>query len=74
MATLVNHLLACLVGEWVSTLLTPNILRWVLGISFLAVAAWALIPDKLDEDVKTRGHYGIFVSDGGDLFLGRDGR
>jgi putative Ca2+/H+ antiporter (TMEM165/GDT1 family) len=60
-ATLVNHLLACLVGEWVSTLLTPSVLRWVLGISFLAVAAWALIPDKLDEDVKTRGSYGIFV-------------
>jgi putative Ca2+/H+ antiporter (TMEM165/GDT1 family) len=60
-ATLVNHLLACLVGEWVSTLLTPNILRWVLGISFLGVAAWALIPDKLDEDVKTRGHFGVFV-------------
>jgi putative Ca2+/H+ antiporter (TMEM165/GDT1 family) len=60
-ATLVNHLLACLVGEWVSTLLTPNVLRWVLGISFLAVAAWALIPDKLDEHVKTRGNYGIFV-------------
>jgi len=60
-ATLVSHLLACLVGEWVSTLLTPNILRWVLGISFLTVAAWALIPDKLDEDVKTRGHYGVFA-------------
>jgi putative Ca2+/H+ antiporter (TMEM165/GDT1 family) len=60
-ATLVNHLLACFVGEWVSTLLTPNILRWVLGISFLAVAAWALIPDKLDEDVETRGHYGVFA-------------
>jgi putative Ca2+/H+ antiporter (TMEM165/GDT1 family) len=60
-ATLVNHLLACLVGEWVSTLLTPAILRWVLGLSFLAVAAWALIPDKLDEDVKTRGHYGVFM-------------
>jgi Ca2+/H+ antiporter, TMEM165/GDT1 family len=37
-ATLVNHLIACLVGEWVSTLLTPNILRWVLGVSFLALA------------------------------------
>lgn len=60
-ATLVNHLLACLLGEWVSTLLTPNILRWVLGISFLAVAGWALIPDKLDEDVQTRGNYGVFA-------------
>ncbi|MDB6085779.1 MAG: hypothetical protein JWN43_3660 [Gammaproteobacteria bacterium] len=60
-ATLVNHLIACIVGEWVSTLLTPTVLRWVLGISFLAVAVWALIPDKMDEDVKTRGNYGVFV-------------
>jgi Ca2+/H+ antiporter, TMEM165/GDT1 family len=60
-ATLVNHLIACSVGEWVGTLLTPTVLRWVLGLSFLAVAAWALIPDKIDDDVKTRSHYGIFV-------------
>jgi putative Ca2+/H+ antiporter (TMEM165/GDT1 family) len=60
-ATLVNHLIACLVGEWVSTLITPTVLRWVLGLSFLAVAGWALIPDKMDEDVQTRGAYGIFV-------------
>jgi Ca2+/H+ antiporter, TMEM165/GDT1 family len=72
-ATLVNHLLACLVGEWVSTLLTPNILRWVLGISFLAVAAWALIPDKLDEDVKTRGHYGVFALTVATFFLAEMG-
>ena len=72
-ATLVNHLLACLVGEWVSTLLTPNVLRWVLGISFLAVAAWALIPDKLDEDVKTRGNYGIFVLTAVTFFLAEMG-
>jgi len=43
-ATLVNHLIAGSVGEWWARLITPNILRWVLGISFLAVAAWALIP------------------------------
>ncbi len=72
-ATLVNHLLACLVGEWVSTLLTPNILRWGLGISFLAVAAWALIPDKLDEDVKTRGHYGVFALTAATFFLAEMG-
>src|SRR5580693_3946490 len=72
-ATLINHLLACLVGEWVSTLLTPHVLRWVLGISFLAVAAWALIPDKLDEDVKTRGNYGIFVLSSVTFFLAEMG-
>jgi putative Ca2+/H+ antiporter (TMEM165/GDT1 family) len=60
-ATLVNHLIACSVGEWVGTLITPGILRWILGTSFLAVAAWALVPDTMDEDVKTRGKYGVFA-------------
>ena len=62
-ATLINHLGACLVGEWLGKLITPEILRWVISISFIAVAAWALIPDRLDEDedVKTRGHYGVFI-------------
>ena len=60
-ATLINHLIACSVGEWVGTLMTPTVLRWVLGISFLAVAVWALIPDKMDEDVKTQGSYGVFA-------------
>jgi putative Ca2+/H+ antiporter (TMEM165/GDT1 family) len=60
-ATLINHLIACSVGEWVRTLMTPAILRWVLGISFLAVAVWALIPDKMDENVKTHGNHGVFA-------------
>ena len=60
-ATLINHLIACSVGEWVGTLMTPTVLRWVLGISFLAVAVWALIPDTMDENVKTQGNYGVFM-------------
>jgi Ca2+/H+ antiporter, TMEM165/GDT1 family len=72
-ATLLNHLGACLVGEWASKLLTPQILSWVLGISFLAVAAWALIPDKLDEEVKTRGSYGVFVLTAVTFFLAEMG-
>jgi Ca2+/H+ antiporter, TMEM165/GDT1 family len=74
-ATLVNHLGACLVGEWVGELITPQILRWVLGISFLAVAAWALIPDKIDEDedVKTRGNYGVFALTAVTFFLAEMG-
>lgn len=60
-ATLVNHLIACLVGEWAGTLVSPQLLRWILGISFLAVAAWALMPDQMDADVKTRGNYGVFA-------------
>jgi putative Ca2+/H+ antiporter (TMEM165/GDT1 family) len=50
-ATLVNHALAGAVGAWVTTWpLGPDVLRWVLGGSFIAMALWMLIPDKLDED------------------------
>jgi len=49
-ATVANHALAGAAGAWVTTVLGPEVLRWVLGISFLAMAAWMLIPDKLDED------------------------
>ena len=60
-ATLGNHLLACWFGEWVGHLITPQILRWVLGISFIAVAIWALIPDKMDDEVESRSAHGVFV-------------
>jgi putative Ca2+/H+ antiporter (TMEM165/GDT1 family) len=60
-ATLGNHLLACWFGEWVGHLITPQILRWVLGISFIAVAIWALIPDRMDEEVESRSAHGVFV-------------
>lgn len=61
-ATLFNHALAGIVGVWISTHLSPQILRWGVGLSFIAIAAWALVPDKLDEaDAKPRGHTGVFV-------------
>ncbi len=60
-ATLGNHLLACWFGEWVGTLITPEILRWVLGLSFIAVAVWALIPDKMDDEVESRSAHGVFI-------------
>jgi putative Ca2+/H+ antiporter (TMEM165/GDT1 family) len=72
-ATLLNHLGACLIGEWASKLITPRILRWVLGISFLAVAGWALIPDKVDEEVKTHGNYGVFALTAVTFFLAEMG-
>jgi putative Ca2+/H+ antiporter (TMEM165/GDT1 family) len=72
-ATLLNHLGACLVGEWASKLISPQLLRWVLGISFLAVAAWALIPDKMDEDSKGRGTYGVFALTAVTFFLAEMG-
>ena len=49
-ATLANHALAGAVGAWVSSLLSPQMLRWILGASFLALAVWMLIPDKIEDD------------------------
>ncbi len=61
-ATLANHLLACLVGTFAGQWLSPEILRWALGVSFLAVAIWVLVPDKLDDgEVQTRSAYGVFA-------------
>ena len=48
-ATLVNHGLAGAVGTWISALFDPSLLRWLLGISFIAMAIWVLVPDKLDD-------------------------
>lgn len=47
-ATLVNHGLAGVLGAWITTVLSPQVLRWVLGASFIAMAIWTLIPDKID--------------------------
>lgn len=49
-ATIANHAMAGALGAWLTTLLSPQTLRWILGASFLAMAAWMLIPDKLDDD------------------------
>ena len=49
-ATLANHALAGAVGHWVMRVLGPDVLRWVLGASFIAMAGWMLIPDRLDDD------------------------
>jgi len=49
-ATVVNHALAGAVGAWVTTVLGPDVLRWVLGTSFIAMAVWMLIPDTMDDD------------------------
>ena len=49
-ATLANHGLAGAVGSWITTIMGPDLLRWILGASFIAMAVWMLIPDKLDDD------------------------
>ena len=61
-ATIVNHAFAAAIGAWVTSLLGPDVLRWVLGVSFLAMAAWTLIPDKLDEEDTKLARYGVFLT------------
>jgi Ca2+/H+ antiporter, TMEM165/GDT1 family len=49
-ATIANHAMAGALGAWVTTQISPQTMRWILGVSFLAMAVWMLIPDKLEED------------------------
>lgn len=61
LATIANHALAGLLGTWLTTLLPLDILRWVLSISFILMAGWLLIPDKLDaSDARAGRHLGVF--------------
>lgn len=60
-ATLLNHGLAGALGAWITTALRPEVLRWILGGSFIAMAVWTMIPDKIEEeesDVARR--FGVF--------------
>jgi putative Ca2+/H+ antiporter (TMEM165/GDT1 family) len=60
-ATLVNHALAGAAGAWVTTVLGPDVLRWVLGGSFIAMAVWMLIPDSVDdEEGSSTPRFGVF--------------
>ena len=62
-ATLANHGLAGAVGSWVTTVLGPDVLRWVLGASFIAMAVWMLIPDQLDdEEGDAAPRMGVFLT------------
>ena len=64
-ATVLNHAAAGALGTWLTRLIDPTWMRWVLGLSFLAVAAWMLVPDEADEvegqDSTRWGVFGVTV-------------
>jgi putative Ca2+/H+ antiporter (TMEM165/GDT1 family) len=60
-ATIANHAVAGLIGVWIGRFLTPTILDAAVGVSMIAMAVWALIPDKIDADTKTASR-GAFVA------------
>jgi putative Ca2+/H+ antiporter (TMEM165/GDT1 family) len=73
-ATLLNHALAGAVGAWVMAAVGPDTMRWVLGVSFIAMAAWMLIPDKLDEDeASAKPGWGVFLATTWAFFLAEMG-
>ena len=60
LATLLNHAAAGAIGAWLLQLVGEDRMRWILAVSFLAMAAWALVPDKLDEKDEITPTGGIF--------------
>ncbi|HXF66549.1 MAG TPA: TMEM165/GDT1 family protein [Burkholderiales bacterium] len=60
-ATLANHALAGVLGEWVRARLAPEALRWLLAASLVAIAAWTLRPDRLEREPEATRRYGVFV-------------
>ena len=61
-ATLLNHAFAAAVGALVSELLGPQVMRWVLGLSFLGMAIWTMIPDRIDESEASIARFGVFMT------------
>jgi len=60
-ATVANHALAAVVGAWLRGTLTDEVLRWVVGASFLGIAAWALVPDRMDQQPSALPRHGAFI-------------
>lgn len=60
-ATLVNHGLAGALGAWITSAVSPGVLRWILAASFIGMAAWTLIPDKIEEEeTRVGSRLGVF--------------
>ena len=60
-ATVVNHGLAGALGAWITAVVSPEIMRWALGLSFIGMAVWTMIPDKIeDEETQIAQRFGVF--------------
>ncbi|MEZ7934589.1 MAG: TMEM165/GDT1 family protein [Sulfurospirillum sp.] len=60
-ATIFNHALAGALGAWITTVISPELLRWILGGSFITMAIWTLIPDEIEEEeTQIAKQFGVF--------------
>ena len=59
-ATVINHGLAGALGAWITSSISPEVLRWGLGASFIGMAIWTMIPDKIEEETQVAQRFGIF--------------
>ena len=63
LATIINHGVSAVLGQWITTVLSPDALIWILSIGFIAMAGWMLIPDQLDDEsgiIKKWQKLGVF--------------
>lgn len=73
-ATLFNHTAAGALGAWIAHALGPDLLRWIIGVGFLAMAGWMLIPDKADDDAgESSKRFGVFGTTVVSFFLAEMG-
>ncbi|MFZ9432261.1 MAG: TMEM165/GDT1 family protein [Burkholderiaceae bacterium] len=73
-ATVLNHAAAGALGGWVAQLMGPDVLRWVIGLSFLAMAGWMLVPDEIDDETAAGGQrFCVFGTTGIAFFLAEMG-
>lgn len=53
-ATIANHACAALLGHWLSTIFSPEVMRWILGLSFLGIGLWLLVPDHMEDTTQSK--------------------
>ena len=61
-ATLANHALAGAVGAWLAQAIGAGSMRWILGVSFIAMAVWIMIPDRISNDAPVAPRFGVFIT------------
>lgn len=63
LATLLNHGISAVLGQWITTILSPDVLLWIVSLGFIAMALWMLVPDQLDDETDSINkwqRYGVF--------------